>query len=342
MADEVFASLPLAVIAFGARKGVDPAELMAAGELSPEDIADRDATVPYDCLTKMWTLLFERFEGEPLGIEYAAALDYSAGGVIGFVCKHCRTLGESVQTYLRFSKLLDPKLAIAIEDLGDMQRASMDHEPWVVQTRELIEMMVITFVRFTEGFVGQRLPLVEVCFRHPRTHAVSLYSDIFGEVPVRFDAAYTGVMWPREVLKMPFQDSDPSIRRYLEAHCEHLLEHIEAKHGSSGDAAHWPVDAQVREHIDDLLMRGEADIEHVARRMAMSTRSLQRALRGVDTSFREQLDEVRRTRSLLLLRQDSLSVQEIAFMLGYADPRNFYRSFKRWTQTTPTAYRRRQ
>ena len=41
-----------------------------------------------------------------------------------------------------------------------------------------------------------------------------------------------------------------------------------------------------------------------------------------------------------LIQRPELSVAEVAFMLGYGDPRTFYRNFRRWTGANPTAYRR--
>ncbi|KYG02036.1 hypothetical protein BE18_44415 [Sorangium cellulosum] len=72
----------------------------------------------------------------------------------------------------------------------------------------------------------------------------------------------------------------------------------------------------------------------------MSTRSLQRALKDLGTSFTAQLDEARRGKAIELLRRRDLALQEIAFLLGYGEPRHFYRSFRRWTGTTPGEYRR--
>ncbi|KYF73671.1 hypothetical protein BE17_36655 [Sorangium cellulosum] len=82
------------------------------------------------------------------------------------------------------------------------------------------------------------------------------------------------------------------------------------------------------------------DQEGIARSLGMSTRSLQRALKDLGTSFTAQLDEARRGKALDLVRRRDLALQEIAFLLGYVETRHFYRSFRRWTGTTPGEYRR--
>jgi AraC-like DNA-binding protein len=96
----------------------------------------------------------------------------------------------------------------------------------------------------------------------------------------------------------------------------------------------------VRARLDERLDRGDVDQDGIARSLGMSTRSLQRALKDLGTSFTAQLDEARREKALDLVRRRDLALQEIAFLLGYGEPRHFYRSFRRWTGTTPGEYRR--
>jgi AraC-like DNA-binding protein len=72
----------------------------------------------------------------------------------------------------------------------------------------------------------------------------------------------------------------------------------------------------------------------------MSARTLQRRLHDEATSFAALLDTFRREASVRLLRERDLSVEEVAFMLGYSEPSSFYRAFRRWTGQTPRIYRR--
>ena len=333
MADEVFAALPLAVLAFGVSKGIEPAALMAAGGLLSDDLRDPDAMVPYRCLPDMWELLLERHPDEALGLQYGRMLPLEIAGVVGFLLRHCADFRECLDAQIRFSSLVDPRLRVGSETVGTRVRLTLDHEPRVLEMREPIEMMVLSVYHFATEFLGRPLPAYEVSFRHPRRHDEALYVEAFGGVPVRFDAAYTGVTLDASLLDEKIPGAQPGVHRYLEAHAESLLAERDANESPPA------LDAQVRAALDQLLPKGQCEIEAIAKHLAMSTRSLQRGLRGCGTSFREQLDEVRRARALTLLEQRELSVQQIAFMLGYADPRNFYRCFRRWTDTTPNAYR---
>jgi AraC-like DNA-binding protein len=71
----------------------------------------------------------------------------------------------------------------------------------------------------------------------------------------------------------------------------------------------------------------------------MSMRTLKRRLAERDTSFSALLDEARREKATLLLRAGELTVDEIGQRLGYSDAANFGRAFRRWTGTSPKAFR---
>jgi AraC-like DNA-binding protein len=77
----------------------------------------------------------------------------------------------------------------------------------------------------------------------------------------------------------------------------------------------------------------------VARRLAVSDRTLHRRLAGEGTTFAALVDEARRERAQLLLEDRRLSCSEVAFLLGYAEPAAFFRAFRRWTGETPQAWR---
>jgi AraC-like DNA-binding protein len=87
---------------------------------------------------------------------------------------------------------------------------------------------------------------------------------------------------------------------------------------------------------------GFLSLDETARALGLSARTLKRRLDEEGTSFSAILDEQRRARALLLLRSPELSVDTIAERVGYSDIANFTRAFRRWTGTTPTAFRRTQ
>jgi AraC-like DNA-binding protein len=68
---------------------------------------------------------------------------------------------------------------------------------------------------------------------------------------------------------------------------------------------------------------------------------MHRQLVKAGTSFREIGEELLRQRAQELLRERRVPIGEVSYLLGYAEPSNFHRAFRRWTGLTPTEWRRR-
>jgi len=89
----------------------------------------------------------------------------------------------------------------------------------------------------------------------------------------------------------------------------------------------------------DALPSGQVAMAAVARRLAVSSRTLQRRLREEGTSFKDVVGATREMLAKNYLRQANLTATEIAFLLGFQEPTSFFRAFQRWTGMTPEALR---
>jgi transcriptional regulator GlxA family with amidase domain len=95
------------------------------------------------------------------------------------------------------------------------------------------------------------------------------------------------------------------------------------------------IDLIAREYANDLHLEG------VARRLATSRRQLQRAFAEAgDTSFRDELARVRMKKARELLAADTMSVRAVAASVGYHQPAQFAKSFRRYHGQPPSSYRK--
>jgi AraC-like DNA-binding protein len=67
---------------------------------------------------------------------------------------------------------------------------------------------------------------------------------------------------------------------------------------------------------------------------------MRRYLAEHGTSFRKLLDEVRADLSKNYLMHSQMSIDQIAYVLGYTETTNFRRAFKGWLGVSPTEFRR--
>lgn len=333
----VYASLPKTIMAFAEGLGVERRALLSAAGLDEAALEDPDELVDYESLIGVWSLLLARFPGTPLGLRYAQVVPMSVFGALGYALSHCVDGRHALSAYLRFSRLLDPYIELETVTIEDRVRVVVDHEPRVRAMPEVMEMLVGAMQRHARQLVfGEaRTGLdMQVCFTHPAQHDEAVYADFFGDVQVAFEAEYNGTELPAHLLDLPIPRADPGLGR-------HLFAHLEAQLKSQPLSSRPRLADRVRQLLEADLSEGPPSQAEVAKALGMSARTLQRKLTEEEASFSDLLDEVRRARALALLEEPALSVQEVAYLLGYSEPRAFHRTFRRWTGVSAGQWRRR-
>jgi len=94
----------------------------------------------------------------------------------------------------------------------------------------------------------------------------------------------------------------------------------------------------------EMQLRSSADVsrESIAKRLASSTRTMQRRLAEEGTSFQQLLEDTRKRLAVELLAAPSeYAIKEVAALLGYVAVRSFERAFRRWTGESPGVWRNR-
>ena len=83
----------------------------------------------------------------------------------------------------------------------------------------------------------------------------------------------------------------------------------------------------------------EINLDVVAGILAMSPRNLQLKLKEEGNTYQEVLDDLRKNIALDNLKEPSVAIGDLAFLLGYSDQSAFNHAFKRWTGKTPKQFR---
>ena len=98
---------------------------------------------------------------------------------------------------------------------------------------------------------------------------------------------------------------------------------------------------QVRSKLADRLPDGQLDEAEIAAMLNLSRRSLQRRLGEQGMTFTQLQEQTRRELALQYVRDPRYSFGEIAYLVGFSEPGNFSRAFRRWHGVSPSQYRER-
>ena len=95
--------------------------------------------------------------------------------------------------------------------------------------------------------------------------------------------------------------------------------------------------------VQALLLKkipsGSFSIDEIATSLNLSKRTLQRHLSTLSTTFNDEVQIARRTLVVPLMKDQSLNLIEISYLLGYSDPESFSRAFKKRFHQSPSVYR---
>ncbi|WP_346907794.1 AraC family transcriptional regulator ligand-binding domain-containing protein [uncultured Roseibium sp.] len=95
----------------------------------------------------------------------------------------------------------------------------------------------------------------------------------------------------------------------------------------------------IAEVIAETMKAGTCTLPTVAATLGMSERSLQRTMENEGVSFRELTAHVRRAAARRYLRETTLPIKEVSYLLGYSEVSTFSRAVRQWFGCPPRVLR---
>jgi AraC-like DNA-binding protein len=334
---EVAALVGAVIVEAAVAKGVDAASLCQETHFDPAVAHDLDARIPFSVEQALW-MAAARLSGDPaFGVHAAERVRPGVFGVFDYAVRTAPTLGASFDRLSRYNRLVHDAAVITVLRQGGTVR--VEHalrDPTLVQVRHAAEFTLAAIAVVARQITGGPVVFRVAELRHerPESHVVAEIERVVGVAP-RFGCRCNALETDAETLDRPSATADASLLRVIERHAEMLLAERPDDGGPTGSVA-----GRVRSVLSARLAQGDASLAVVATHLGTTERALQRRLAHEGVTFESVLDDLRHDLARRYLADKGISVAEIAYLLGYADPSPFYRAFRRWTGTTPREARR--
>ena len=141
------------------------------------------------------------------------------------------------------------------------------------------------------------------------------------------------IIFSMKDLKKPFLTANNIMVEYLEPQLKQKLAEIENQISET-------FTARVQKKLFQLIPSGQFSLENVAEEFGISGRTLQRNLSVENTSFNQMVKDIQKMMTFNYLEAKELSIDEIAYLVGYSETSSFYRAFKKWTGKTVSQYQK--
>lgn len=318
------ASKLVSLFAYIRERGLDPEKLIDRIDSDPSSWRDPDTTIPLD----MWLALnrtASRELGDPdFGLGFGMYF-WGMPTLLGHLMGACRDIGTSLDAFIRYQGIEHHSWRYSRRDLGDLVEISYESAHPLSDDRLIVDFVLANMANQALRLTGERIDSVSVNFAYARPASVILHEKIF-RCPIIFGAARSSIVVRSSSLSAPVRSASEAVRSQLEEPLERALRADSVERSVSGKV------------IDSIARRRggkNVDAATVAGELGFGVRDLQLKLKAEGTTFHELRDGFLSRMALEYLRDGTLGLKEISFLLGFSEPSAFHRAFVRWTGKTP-------
>jgi AraC-like DNA-binding protein len=318
------AAIPAVLESLGAK----PAEVFAEAGVDLGLFDDPENLIALPALGSLVKRCVARTGCQHFGLLVGQRGGLQSLGLVGLVVRFSPDVETALRSLGRYMHLYHGgQITTLVEEAGTAVVTYDLYEPGTEAVDQIGDGAVAILFNIMRALCGPDWLPREVQLAHRKPADVQPFRRFF-RAPLLFDAERDALVMSSHWLTRRLPGADPGLQRLLQSQ----IDALEARHGED-----FP------EHVRSVLRAGlltrHASAEQVAALFSMHSRTLTRRLEACGTSFKALADEGRFTIATQLLGGTSLEVQEIAAALDYADASAFTRAFRRWTGTTPGAWR---
>ena len=309
--------------------GENPEPIFRSAGIEPDTLKRPNARLPVAACNAVWLRASSRVADPCFGVSYGEYWQPSMLGPLGYAWLTSATLRKAVDRFARYIDLVLEQGAVQVEDLknGDV-RIVVSYQGSAFTLPALADALLSLMVRLCRLSYGDGLNPKAITLFHSEPPNSGPYFEYF-KCPVEFDAQSDSLTLSCAVVDMALPSANPYLANLNEQETIKVLAELDKNR---------LVD-RVQAIIIDSLSDGDVTSEAVANKVHMSTRTLGRQLQQQGTTFKALLERTRLQLANAYLSNDSLSITQIAFMLGFSDQGSFTRAYKRWTGQAPSESR---
>ncbi len=324
--------LNLALLA--SRQGADMGKLIALSGKSYEELCEESCTLESEAYNAVVEQAVAATGDAFFGLHAGEHLNLAAAGLIVQIAHTSETVKQALEYCCAFANLGCSALPTALVEEKEHYKLTLQPNAlWLQQSPISVQHTIDGYLAFTirefQSLTRNKHYPKAIWLTTQRPADTSELERVLG-CPIHFEQQETAVLFHKDQVNQPVVTSDYALLQVLVTHAQQKLEQLGASQGFY---------EMVKHSVVNLVKPEFPTIEQVAGHLNMSVRTFQRKLKEEGKSYKALIDELRKDFALGYLKQPDLSINEIAYLLSYADASAFIRSFKRWTGTTPTAYR---
>ena len=306
----------------------DPKPLFDKAGLDIGLLSNPDTRYPGNSVQHLWQLAVDA-SGDPcFGFIAGERVQPAVLHGLGFSWLASDTLRDALIRLMRYSRLISTAANMHLLDTDEGLDLVLLPPEGVKLTPAFQDAGMSGFLRMCRLTAGDDINPAHVSLKRCRPDCDRKLQAYF-RAPIEYQADNNILSFSKQLVEAPLTHANPELARINDQAVVDYLARFDRD----------SLTMQVRSRIIERLQDGTPNQETIAQSLNVSLRSLQRKLSNEETNFKTLLESTRRELALHYIRETHRSLGEITYLLGFSEPSNFTRAFKRWTGVSPIEYR---
>lgn len=320
------------LVQFIEHEGGDPDHILGVTGADSEQLGQPSSSIALDLYCRILERAALETHNENFGLLYGQQFQPMELGLLGYVALASPTVGAALHNVSELFHHHQQRSLLRVVHQGTLSRVEYQICDRSIQARRQdAELSLGMFFNILRHGLGERWSPEAVHFEHARPESWLDHENQFG-APARFSQPCNAILLYSRELDKPMPRAD--------AHLLALVRCNLAQLGLANTQADSLVE-RVQGVIRQRLAEGEPTLDEIAQALNIPNWTLQRRLRSDGCTYQEILRSVRRELAINYLRDPSVQISELAFLLGYAEISAFSRAFHRWLDVSPSEWRRK-
>lgn len=290
----------------------------------------------------LWHAAVEVFDDPACGLTVSRYVRPTTFHALGYAVAASVSLRDALRMLIRYSRVVSDANEFRLDTFSDRVRlVILPYAGRVEEVKhphisvrpvgyETVDALMSLLLRTCRWLAGREMSPILVEQRRPQPSDDTPYQRFFRS-PIHFGETEDAMTFDASWLDRRLPGGISTLAEHNEELVRRHLAKVEA-----GDLC---------DRVRDVLQcatPAELTPAQVARRLSLTERTLQRHLHQAGTSFAVLLSEARFERACSYLLDPKWSLEDIALRLGFNSVSAFARAFRRWTQLSPTVFRKQK
>jgi len=309
--------------------GHDPRDVFVSVDLDPAKLADPNARYPVVGMQRLWEEAVRITDDPCFGLEAGRRWHPTTFHALGFAWLASSTLHDALERLSRYVHVVSNAVKADVEPRGASYVLTFGPPGGKVAAMPAsLDAGLAAIMQMCRQICGEGYEPQGVLMSHDRPPCGGRLEAFF-RAPIHYDAGENGLVFHAQTIDRRLPTANAELARANEEVVVKYLSHLDRT----------SIATQVQAHLIERLPSGHVGEEAMAESLNMSLRTLQRKLLEEGTSYARLLEETRRDLAKNYIENSTLSLNEIAYLVGFSEQASFTRAFRRWYATSPSAYR---